>query len=253
MVDWSVSTRDTLGNLTMSSTWGMTGTPCSLMMSPYAWLSEAIDICILHHSIDISTHPPSFHRHLNSSTITPCIEYCYLSISNSNFCPCRYSKDFLPKNQRLVNYFNDFAKAYDLNIQYNTSIKEVNPPQHPGASSLLIDQHHNKYQCKYVSLSISPPSLSLSIPSLSPSLPLSLSPSLPLPLSTLPPSTLPHSLPHSSSPSPLSISRPSGSSTALMLFFASFPSSLADHMFLLTASISDFGLLSPVSRSVTCT
>ncbi|KAF6036631.1 hypothetical protein EB796_005078 [Bugula neritina] len=65
-------------------------------------------------------------------------------------CVCRYTKEFFPPNYLLTQYLKDFVEYYNLNIQYNTKISDITPPNAavPGSVFGMRDQHGNTYNCK---------------------------------------------------------------------------------------------------------
>jgi len=66
-------------------------------------------------------------------------------------CVCRYTKEFFPPNYLLTQYLKDFVEYYNLNIQYNTKISDITPPNAavPGSVFGMRDQHGNTYNCKW--------------------------------------------------------------------------------------------------------
>uniref|UniRef100_H2YH93 FAD-dependent oxidoreductase domain-containing protein 2 n=1 Tax=Ciona savignyi TaxID=51511 RepID=H2YH93_CIOSA len=60
----------------------------------------------------------------------------------------KYSEDFFPPADTLVQYLNDFATKLNLKIQYNSTIHDV--MKREDKLFQMWDQHDNTYTCKYV-------------------------------------------------------------------------------------------------------
>uniref|UniRef100_H2YH90 Uncharacterized protein n=1 Tax=Ciona savignyi TaxID=51511 RepID=H2YH90_CIOSA len=60
----------------------------------------------------------------------------------------KYSKDFFPPADTLVQYLNDFATKLNLKIQYNSTMHDV--MKREDKLFQMWDQHDNVYTCKYV-------------------------------------------------------------------------------------------------------
>uniref|UniRef100_H2YH82 FAD/NAD(P)-binding domain-containing protein n=1 Tax=Ciona savignyi TaxID=51511 RepID=H2YH82_CIOSA len=60
----------------------------------------------------------------------------------------KYSQDFFPPADTLVQYLNDFATKLNLKIQYNSTMHDV--MKREDKLFQMWDQHDNVYTCKYV-------------------------------------------------------------------------------------------------------
>ncbi|XP_067933948.1 FAD-dependent oxidoreductase domain-containing protein 2-like [Watersipora subatra] len=62
----------------------------------------------------------------------------------------KYSKDFFPHKSVMIQYLNDFTRHYQLNVQYETDIRNITPSQWPGGKFTMQDQFANIYSCAVV-------------------------------------------------------------------------------------------------------
>ena len=68
-----------------------------------------------------------------------------------------YSKDNFPKADVLLQYFADFTEKFDLNIIYDTNIRniecienrKVKESSKKNCQFRIMDQHLKPYNCKY--------------------------------------------------------------------------------------------------------
>lgn len=64
-----------------------------------------------------------------------------------------YSQDNFPQADTLVKYLNDFAQKFELNIKYNTRIKNIKCSRdlsnQKKSTFELKDETNSKYNCKY--------------------------------------------------------------------------------------------------------
>lgn len=66
-----------------------------------------------------------------------------------------YSKKYFPSADNLVEYFNDYAKEFSLNIKYGVTVEKISKNQ----GFVLLDSYGNTYSCKYLVIATGCPKL----------------------------------------------------------------------------------------------
>lgn len=74
--------------------------------------------------------------------------YHTFAYGNNCYSYFRYSKEFFPPKQTLVDYLNDFRDYYKINVRYNTTVTSITPPAMQGGVFQIQDQNNDVHQCK---------------------------------------------------------------------------------------------------------
>ncbi|KAK7074707.1 FAD-dependent oxidoreductase domain-containing protein 2, partial [Halocaridina rubra] len=65
-----------------------------------------------------------------------------------------FSTEFFPEAEAMVRYLNEFATRQDLQVRYNTEIRDIKKMggigDSPGSMFTMKDQHNRQYTCKYL-------------------------------------------------------------------------------------------------------